>query len=87
VTGAVSRFDRDPDALAWARSKVADAEARFREYASLAGRAGKPEEAKMWRDMASGLRYGLMGGGDGPLVAAFDERRAVLPPSGEGDRS
>jgi len=78
-------FDRDPDALAWARSKVADAVSRFREYASLADRAGKPEEAEMWRNMAGHLRHALIG--DGLTVAAFDERRAVLPPSGEGEPS
>jgi len=85
MTDGPSRFDRDPDALAWARSKVAGIEARYREYASLADKAGKPEEAKMWRDVANGLVYGLIGGGDGPVVAAFDERRAVPPQSGEED--
>lgn len=83
MTGTPSRFDRDPDALAWARSKVADAVARFREYAESADTAGKPEEAELWRQMANGMRHALIG--DGTAIAAFDERRAVLPPSGEGE--
>jgi hypothetical protein len=83
MTDGPSRFDRDPDALAWARSKVAGIEARYREYASLADRAGKPEQAEMWRYMANGLRHALIG--DGSVIAAFDERRAALPPSAKED--
>jgi hypothetical protein len=85
MTDNISRFDRDPDALAWARSKVAGIEARYREYAESADRAGKPAEAEMWRYMANGFRHALIG--DGSVIAAFDERRAGLPPSEEGEPS
>jgi hypothetical protein len=83
VTAGLSRFDRDPDALAWARAKVSDLEARYREFSASAALAGKDDQAEMWRYLANGVRHDLIGG-DGCPVAAFDERRAELPPA-EGE--
>lgn len=83
MTPAPSRYDRDPDALAWARGKVADLEARWREFEASARSTGKDGQAELWRQMANGLKHGLIGG-DGYVIAAFDERRAGLPvPDGE----
>lgn len=84
MTVGPSHYDRDPDALAWARSKVADLEARYRRFSESAIAAGEPEQADMWRYLANGLRAGLIGDG-GCVIAAFDERRAGLPPVPDGE--
>ena len=72
----LTRFDDDPEALAWARAKVervidqmADFERQARE------RAGSDPE--QWRR----FRYLLTSrfiGGEGCVIAAFDERRPVI---------
>lgn len=78
MTADLSRFDRDPDALAWARARVANLESRWRKFAESAARAGKDDRADMWRCLANGVRSGLIAG-EGGVIAAFDERRAALP--------
>jgi len=74
----LSRYDRDPDALAWARARVANLESRWRKFSESAASAGKDDQAQMWRHLANGVRSGLIGG-EGGVIAAFDERRAGLP--------
>ncbi len=80
----LSRYDRDPDALAWARAKVTDLESRWRKFAESAAEAGHDDQADMWRYLANGVRNELIGG-DGCVIAAFDERRASLPPVADGE--
>ena len=84
MTAGPSRFDRDPDALAWARLKVKDLESRWRKFAESAADAGKDDQADMWRYLANGVRNELIGG-EGCVIAAFDERRASLPPVADGE--
>jgi hypothetical protein len=85
VTADPSRYDRDPDALAWARAKVANLESRWRKFSESAAIAGKDEQAEMWHYLANGVRSGLIGG-EGGVIAAFDERRAALP-AADGEAS
>ena len=84
MTADLSRFDRDPDALAWARAKAADLESKWRKFAESAAEAGHDDQANMWRYLANGVRNELIGG-DGCVIAAFDERRAALPPAEAGE--
>jgi hypothetical protein len=78
VTADLSRYDADPGALAWAREKVANLESRWRKFGEAAASAGKDEQAGMWRYLANGVHSGLIGG-EGGVIAAFDDRRASLP--------
>ena len=84
MTAYLSRYDRDPDALAWARAKAADLECRYRRFSTDAAKAGQDDAANMWRYLANGVRNDLIGNG-GCAIAAFDERRASLPPVADGE--
>lgn len=75
VTG--DRFDRDSEALAWARGRVEyhrDRYARF-ERESLA--KGNVDNAVSWARMKNMLDRDLIGG-TGCTIAAFDERRPAI---------
>ena len=78
MTADLSRYDRDPDALEWAREKARDLESRWRRFSESAAEVGNDSQAEMWRYLANGVRSELIGG-DGCVIAAFDERRASLP--------
>jgi hypothetical protein len=84
MTADLSRFDRDPDALEWVREKVRDLESRWRMFSESATEAGKDDQANMWRYLANGVHTSLIGG-TGCVIAAFDERRASLPPVADGE--
>lgn len=84
VPADLSRFDRDPDALEWAREKVRDFESRWRKFSKDAAEAGKPDVADIWRYLANGVHASLIGG-SGCVIGAFDERRASLPPVADGE--
>jgi len=72
MTTDLSRYDRDPDALAWARAKVQCEIDRFRDFERQATEQGKTDPLQ-WRKMANMLRRGFIGG-QGCVIAAFDER-------------
>lgn len=72
-------FDRDPEALAWARAKVQRDIDRYRRFESAARSEGRTEQASLWRKMANLLNMDFIGG-EGCSIAAFDERRPQLPP-------
>ena len=63
MTSGPSRYDRDPDALAWARSKVADLESRYRRFSQSAAEAGLSAQADMWASTADRVRRDLIGDG------------------------
>lgn len=84
MTSDLSRFDRDPDALAWARAKVADLEDRYRRLEGAAKAERLVAVAFRLHWIAGDLRTELIGTGEGPL-AAFDERRAGLSPAVDGE--
>lgn len=62
-----SRFDFDPEALAWARAKIQ------REYERARDMERKSAEPTLWRFLANALRRNLIGG-TGCVIGAFDER-------------
>lgn len=71
-----SRFDRDPEALVWARTKIQneiDRAERFVEEALAKEAIGN---AQFWRSHALHLHRSFIGG-EGCTIAAFDERLPV----------
>lgn len=72
MTGGLSRFDSDPEALAWARARVEKHLDRLDQNAALAtGMSGE-----RWKGAANAsrfLRRALVGDG-GCVYGAFDER-------------
>lgn len=71
VTG--SRFDADPEAIAWARAKIEHAIDRAEELEKHNRGTGSPEWAERWRITAKFMRMKLLGG-QGCVIAAFDDR-------------
>jgi hypothetical protein len=69
----LSRFDRDPDAVAWARAKVEKVRDQFREFEGRCAQKGDYDSAAMWRKMANMLELKLIGGKT-CVITAFDER-------------
>jgi hypothetical protein len=84
MTAGLSRYDQDPDALAWARAKVRELESRWRKFADDARFSGDTRNADRWTWLANGVRNDLLGGG-ATVLGAFDERRASLPPVPDGE--
>jgi len=72
-----SRYDTDPEALAWARAKVQDEIDRCRKFAESARAADKPEQAEMWRRLANRMQRMFIGG-EGCVMGYFDERLPAL---------
>lgn len=64
-------FDRDPEAIAWARAKIQhsiDKAGRF-------SREADTEEARTkWRWIAGFMHRELIGSSEGCVITAFDER-------------
>lgn len=69
----LSRFDTDPDAIAWARAKIQHAVERAEQFQKHNTDTGSPEWAERWRITAAYMRRTLLGG-RGCVIAAFDER-------------
>jgi hypothetical protein len=87
VSETVTRdYDRDPEALAWARAKVQCDIDRFRRFEQQARERGNPDLATQWRKFANFLQMDFIGG-EGCSIAAFDERRPSLPPVDDGGGS
>jgi hypothetical protein len=87
MTDLNARFDRDPDALAWARAKVQATVRRYQAFADRASASGDTEIAAQWRHAAGMMQRDLVGGHR--EIAEFDERlpqllaRAPLEPPGD----
>jgi hypothetical protein len=81
VTSANDRFDRDPEALAWARAKVQHALDRLANFEKQAAAEGSHDQATGLNLAQLSLRRTLIGG-QGCVIGAFDERlpehRALL---------
>jgi hypothetical protein len=78
-----AKYDRDPEALAWARGHVERVIGKYRRFETDARNRGDAEKATQWRKFANLLRMELVGG-QGCVITAFDERVAQLP-AGMGD--
>lgn len=78
MTADLSRYDTDPDALAWARAKAGQVESRWRKFSDDARQSGDSRNADLWAWLANGVSGELLG--RGCVIGAFDERRAGLPP-------
>jgi hypothetical protein len=73
----LSRFDRDPDAVAWARAKVVRLRDKYRGFERSAAAAGKADQASMWRRLANMIDMQMVGGKT-CSIAAFDERLPAM---------
>lgn len=69
----LSRFDTDPDALAWARAKIQQTVERAEQFEKHAAERGQADMAARWRLAAQVMRRDLLGG-RGCVIAGFDER-------------
>ncbi len=64
-------YDRDPDAIAWARTKIQHSI----DMADRGSREAKTEEQReRWRFAAWFMRREFLGSGEGCVITAFDER-------------
>jgi hypothetical protein len=72
-----SRFDRDPEALAWARAKVQHEIDRAQKFVDQAELEGATGSAERWRHHALHLWRSFVGG-EGCVHAHFDERLPAL---------
>jgi hypothetical protein len=72
---ADSKFDRDPEALAWARSRVETFVAKMRDFEEQASHAipDAPERVHQWKVFGNIAESHFIGG-SGCVIAAFDER-------------
>ncbi|MDH5134051.1 MULTISPECIES: hypothetical protein [unclassified Microbacterium] len=81
-----SKFDIDPEALAWARGKAERLVDRLIALEKQAAQAGNPDDAKQWRVAARVVTKYLIGQ-SGCVIAAFDDRLpgvvSARPASGE----
>lgn len=70
---ALTRYDHDPEALAWARGHVQKVADRYREFERHQMADGDAEKAAMWRKFANLLEFEFIGG-RGCVIRPFDER-------------
>ncbi len=68
-----SKFDSDPEAIAWAREKILRAVGQAEQFEQHNRDTGSLEWAERWRITAKFMRQKLLGG-KGCVIAAFDER-------------
>lgn len=72
------RFDRDPEALAWARGHVERVAAKYEAFETRDRESGDEERALQWHKYVSLLHREFIGG-TGCVITAFDERLPSLP--------
>ena len=70
-------YDRDPNAITWARAKIQAEIDRCRQFADQANAAHDTEQHEMWRRLANRMQRVFLGGQD-CVIAAFDERLPEL---------
>jgi hypothetical protein len=68
-----SKYDYDPEALAWARVKVQAENGRCRKIAEQADAAHTTEQFELWRRQGNWLERTFIGDGS-CVIARFDER-------------
>jgi len=73
---SAARFDDDPEALAWARSKVQRQIDRMTDFERQARERGG-SDPEQWRRFRYLLESSFIGG-SGCVIAAFDERLPTL---------
>lgn len=72
-----ARYDTDPDALAWARTKVQHYIDRLAAFEQQATESSSSNKARGLRVARRSAEQTLIGG-EGCVVGAFDERRPVM---------
>lgn len=70
----MSKFDTDPEALAWARENVQTVIAKYADFEEKAVQKGAQVSAARWRTVVFALRREFVGG-EGCVIARFDERK------------
>lgn len=69
----LSRFDTDPDALAWAREHIQRYIDRATGFEAHCRETGNPQGETNWRTVRQFMTQTLIGG-KGCVIAAFDQR-------------
>lgn len=79
MTYLPSRYDQDPEAIAWARAKVQAEIERAEQFAADLIAVGDPaSEADRWTFLAQHLRRWILGDTTSPVMGRFDERLPEL---------
>jgi hypothetical protein len=73
-----SRYDQDPEAIAWARAKVQAEMDRADEFATQAAAVADPGAAARWAFLARTLRRTFLGDTGSCVMGRFDERLPAL---------
>jgi hypothetical protein len=68
-----NRFDRDPEALAWARAKIQRRADLYAEWERKAKAEGDAEKMLHWRRLKNVLHRDFIGG-EGCVITGFDAR-------------
>lgn len=71
--GEFTKYDRDPDALAWARSHVQGFVDKMRRFEKQAMERGDAQLESQWRKIANSVSMTFIGG-NGCVIGAFDQR-------------
>lgn len=85
MTYPPSRYDQDPEAIAWARAKVQAEIERAEQFAADLFAAGDPA-ADRWMFLAQHMRRWLLGDTTSPVMGRFDERLPELHTTADGTR-
>jgi len=72
----LNRFDKDPEAIAWARGKIQATVSRYVAFATRASAEGRLGDAAAWRRTADEVRRDLLG--QGHVIGSFDERLPAM---------
>jgi hypothetical protein len=78
MTYRPSPYDQDPEAIAWARTKVQAEIDRADKFATQAAAAANPDAAERWAFTARYLRRTLLGDTGSCVMGRFDERLPEL---------
>lgn len=73
-----SRYDQDPEAIAWARAKIQAEINRAEEFAAQATAAAHFETAGHWNALSRHLRRAFVGDTRSRVMGRFDERLPAL---------
>lgn len=75
----ITKFDTDPEALAWARSKVEGFVAKMSDFERQSKERGDERLERQWRVFGN-MAHSHFVGGEGCVIAAFDERLPKILP-------
>jgi hypothetical protein len=78
MTYGPSPYDRDPQAIAWARAKVQAEIDHVERFAAELADVKDQQAAATWGAIARYMRRTLLGNPESPVMGRFDERLPAL---------